>query len=532
MGRDFHDYLDEDKPAAESSIGSGTDKTLDSTIMKLTTANVNVLLWSTALPYICGFLLEGLAFIGDYNLVIYYPGFVGLFGMALAYPVEILMCKNITLGYGLATASAIQKALAKNKASLASSYLAHYIMLSLLWSILCTICLTPSTVPLLKFMDNHQGNERGMAYSRIVFSTQNFANIFSNSISQVLAVENRVALNFFRHLGSSFLFILFDYIIYFISSFYSSKIPELCQSSAIAYTLAHTVISVWILCVLFKRTAFDIPIKTSLDLKLKRFWPLKPKIIKTIIVGSLPPILFNSTIPATILVCNILVSRYYTSLETINASRLKFITYLRYNNLFMFINNGFNQAFITTCGFNLGLRNYGRVRQLIVASALWTLVLSAILGILMFIFYKSVAQLFYPILAYHQTELEWKDTQRQYEETYEAVALASLGPIWMGLFMTVSSIAQLEDKFLVFVLLQTSRIVVPIIFAISAGLLIQDNAKLLTALPIGDGIAGMCCLTFLFYYLQKYKHLSLIEQSRKENEALEAQIANLDALND
>lgn len=198
----------------------------------------------------------------------------------------------------------------------------------------------------------------------------------------------------------------------------------------------------------------------------------------------------------------------------------------------MFINNGFNQAFITTCGFNLGLRNYGRVRQLIVASALWTLVLSAILGILMFIFYKSVAQLFYPILAYHQAELEWKDTQRQYEETYEAVALASLGPIWMGLFMTVSSIAQLEDKFLVFVLLQTSRIVVPIIFAISAGLLIQDNAKLLTALPIGDGIAGMCCLTFLFYYLQKYKHLSLIEQSRKENEALEAQIANLDALND
>ncbi|ESU45037.1 Sodium-driven multidrug efflux pump [Giardia duodenalis] len=532
MGRNFYDDLEEDKPAAESSIGSGTDKTLDSTIMKLTTANVNILLWSTALPYICGFLLEGLAFIGDYSLVIYYPGFAGLYGMSLIYPVEIIVAKNITLGYGLATAGAIQKALAKNKASLASSYLAHYIMLSLLWSILCTICLTPAAIPLLKFIDNYQGNERGMAYSRIVLGTQNFVNIFTNSISQVLAVENRVALNLFRHLSSSFLFIFFDFIIYFISSFYSSKIPELCQSSAIAYTLAHAVVSIWILCVLFKKTAFDIQIKTSLDLKLKRFWPLNRKVIKTIMLGSLPPILFNSAVPATILVCNILVSRYYTSAETVNASRLKFMTYIRYNNLFMFINNGFNQAFITTCGFNLGLKNYGRVRQLIVASALWTLVLSAILGILMFIFYTNVAQLFYPILKYRQTESEWSATLRQYEETYESISFASLGPIWMGLFMTVSSIAQLEDKFLVFVLLQVSRIVVPIIFAISAGLLIQDNAKLLVSLPIGDGVAGMCCLTFLFYYLQKYKHLSLIEQSRKENEALEAQIANLDGLND
>lgn len=528
MDRDFYDDIDGDKPAAESSIGSGTDKTLDSTIMKLTTANVNILLWSTALPYICGFLLEGLAFIGDYNLVIYYPGFVGLYGMGLVYPVEILMTKNITLGYGLATASAIQKALAKNKTSLASSYLAHYIMLSLLWSILCTICLTPATIPLLKFMDNYRGTERGMTYARIVFGTHNFVNIFTNSISQILAVENRVALNFFRHLSTSFLFILFDYITYFTASFYFSG----GRSSAIAYTLAHAVVSVWIICVLFKKTAFDIPIKTSLDLKLKRFWPLKPKVIKTIILGGLPPILFNSAVPATILVCNIIVSRYYTSAETIDGSRLKFITYLRYNNLFMFINNGFNQAFITTCGFNLGLKNYGRVRQLIVACSLWTLVLSAILGVLMFIFYKNVAKLFYPTLKYRQTEMEWGITLRQYEDTYEAVSFASLGPIWMGLFMTVSSIAQLEDKFLVFVLLQASRIVVPIIFAVSAGLLIQDNAKLLIALPIGDGIAGMCCLTFLFYYLQKYKHLSLIEQSRKENEALEAQIANLDGLND
>lgn len=528
MDRDFYDDMDEDKPTAESSIGSGTDKTLDSTIMKLTTANVNILLWSTALPYICGFLLEGLAFIGDYNLVIYYAGFAGIFGMALVYPIEILMTKNITLGYGLATASAIQKALAKNKTSLASSYLAHYIMLSLLWSILCTICLTPATAPLLKFMDNYHGAERGLVYAHIVFAAHNFVNIFTNSISQILAVENRVALNFFRHLSTSFLFILFDYIVYFISSFYFSG----GRSSAIAYVLAHGIVSIWIVCVLFKKTAFDIPIKTSLDLKLKRFWPLKPKVIKTIMLGGLPPILFNSAVPATILVCNIIVSRYYTSLEAIDSSRLKFITYLRYNTLFMFINNGFNQAFITTCGFNLGLKNYGRVRQLIVACSLWTLVLSAILGVLMFIFYKNVANLFYPILKYRQTESEWRATLKQYEESYEAVAFASLGPIWMGLFMTVSSIAQLEDKFLVFVLLQASRIVVPVIFAVSAGLLIQDNAKLLISLPIGDGIAGMCCFTFLFYYLQKYKHLSLIEQTRKENEALEAQIANLDGLND
>jgi len=471
-------------------------------------------------------LFTSLAFFVD---AITSQGFLGTEGLsvqALWWPILSLAVEFPAGALAEAAADSVGHYLAKSKARTANACFCMYVMFSLLWAVLVTLCFTPSAGPLQTALDAGAGLSLGNSWAYLLWATYPLLYSMSLGVVPFLDAENRVFLSFCVQVLFSILFVSANTSLPSLGAAAGRSGPALSTYAALSLFLPHLVIAVWMLLVYGRVQVYDMPISGNCHFDKEGFWPPKLGLLRGILTDFGMNLLSRATTPLALIISNCMLSHMGSSSSVVFAARAALYYYARLSQICSSFPVGFDRGFRSILKCNLQLRLYSRVHTLITSHILWQVVVSAILCLLVF----ALSNLVFRPLVLH---LPGSESDALFADSaLFSFRIASVTPALLGLFLTSSALAHAEGKHLLFALLHLCRLLTTVTSLLLLGLISRGFDYLSLAFVFGDCAAILSGLCMTVYYVAKYRHLAKVEKANRERQDLEAQLARVEDMED
>lgn len=331
------------------------------------------LLFKLSLPATIGMMVQALYNLVDTIFVGRGVGTVGITGITLAFPVQMLVMA-IAQMVGIGGASIISRALGEKNIQKAEKTMGNILTLVILISASISILGLIFINPLLSLLGTNPAslNAAKDYLSIILFGTIFFS--FSMASNNIVRAEGNAKIAMYTMLISAGLNILLDPI--FIFGFNLG-----IKGAAIATVLSQATTAFYLIYYFFSG-------KSSIKLHFKNF-KLKTNIVtETLAVGSSAFVRQSAGSLLTILLNNILMTY---------GGVLYVAVYGLTNRLLMFVLMplfGVAQGFQPIAGFNYGAKNYNRVKEVTKASIITTTILSSIGFLILMLFPNQLLSVF------------------------------------------------------------------------------------------------------------------------------------------
>lgn len=509
--------MDDDKFDAQSDGSGGSVEALavDLSIQRLSTDNVNGLIWKTSTPPIIVNTLGALAGLAEYTLLFYYSGVDAVALHAVYQPLELMLNTYAPYAFATATSTFVSRALAQGHANVANIYLSHFFFVIFIWGILVPICFASSYKQLSSFLSVFRNSEDafGHVYYLWMFIGGPILTAFSTSIQPFLRVENRNCIYTMRGLIHTLLQLFFTFMLLYISSMRSTVgTSSTLYYLAIAYLAANLVISIWMVIVFLHKSCLMIPLKGCLRFSLRRLFPINIKIIWRILLFAIPQWFFLAQMQLIVVVMNLLYGYFYSDQEVLVYKRVGYSLYTRFYSLASLLANSLVQGFAQILGFNLAIKRFRRVKQSIILTLVYICVLPAIVSFTLLSISNYLTEGIQPR---YDNEPDWSNA---FLEAIKPITKwAFITPPLMGPYYIVSTTSQIEGKVLLTILIQLSRTVPALLSLIVMAFVIGDQADFTLAYPIGDFCGATLGVVLLVQYIIKYSMLAKMDVEQDNN---------------
>lgn len=530
---------DNGKITQEGSVRSATE----STIERLGTQPISSLLWGTSIPYLITNLLNAVAYFSDYNIAIFYTGLEGLRAQSILYGSDLLFVIVPCQAFAGVAVNMLSPALAANKVIMANVIFSHYVLASMFWAVLICSIMVPLGHQYLSGVDLTWGTEFG-SYYKIMFGIGVFLTPFSIGFGNFLAAENRCFLNIMRSLALSVLFVLFDQLYYFYFKMIYPEGTFILHASAWSFVTAHSLVAIWMIFIMFRKSVLDMPLKGVLKLNLGVFYKYpccykKPdpfvfnwKLFIGIVLGALGPYFGIARLGMLIINTSTSLGKYYTSEYKLQLSRASYLTYARFLDLYGSVTEAFIKGFSAVVSYNIATKRYGRASEIMMATALWSTVLTGALAAVSLVFQKQLISFLQPNMKNVLSKEDYLIFQSYLPSLQKFFQMAILSSIWMSPYYIVIVLSTIEKKIAISSILSTTRTVASMVMVSITSSLIQDDVDCSFILALGEGIVGALGIIFFVYYVLKYKYFAAVEEYRILTHSLDAQLGLIDNLED
>ncbi|KWX11936.1 DinF protein/ transporter [Giardia duodenalis assemblage B] len=525
------------KVVQEGSVRSATE----STIERLGTQPISSLLWGTSIPYLITNLLNAVAYFSDYNIAIFYTGLEGLRAQSILYGSDLLFVIVPCQAFAGVAVNMLSPALAANKVIMANVIFSHYVLVSMFWAVLICAIMVPLGHRFLSGVDLTWGTEFG-SYYKIMFGLGVFLTPFSIGFGNFLAAENRCFLNIMRSLALSILFVLFDQLYYFYFKMIYPEGTFILHASAWSFVTAHSLVAVWMIFIMFRKSILDMPLKGVLKLNLGVFYKypccykkLNPfvfnwKLFLGMLLGALGPYFGIARLGMLLINTNTSLGKYYTSEYKLQLSRASYLTYARFYDLYGSVTDAFIKGFSAVVSYNIATKRYGRASEIMMATALWSTVLTGALAAVSLVFQKQLISFLQPNMENVLSAEDYLIFQSYLPSLQKFFQMAVLSCIWMSPYYIVIILSTIEKKRAISILLSMTRTIASMVMVSITSSLIQDDVDCSFILALGEGIVGALGIIFFIYYILKYKYFAAVEEYRILTRSLDAQLGLIEDL--
>lgn len=521
----------------EGSVRSATE----STIERLGTQPISSLLWGTSIPYLITNLLNAIAYFSDYNIAIFYTGLEGLRAQSILYGSDLLFVIVPCQAFAGVAVNMLSPALAANKVTMANVIFSHYVLASMFWAVLICAIMVPLGHRYLSGVDLTWGTEFG-SYYKIMFGIGVFLTPFSIGFGNFLAAENRCFLNIMRSLALSVLFVLFDQLYYFYFKMIYPEGTFILHASAWSFVTAHSLVAIWMIFIMFRKSVLDMPLKGVLKLNLGVFYKypccykkqdpfvFNWRLFIGIVLGALGPYFGIARLGMLIINTSTSLGKYYTSEYKLQLSRASYLTYARFLDLYGSVTEAFIKGFSAVVSYNIATKRYGRASEIMMATALWSTVLTGALAAVSLVFQKKLILFLQPNMKNVLSTEDYLIFQSYLPSLEKFFQMAILSSIWMAPYYIVIILSTIEKKIAISSTLSTTRTVASMVMISITASLIQDDVDCSFILALGEGIVGALGIIFFAYYILKYKYFAAVEEYRILTRSLDAQLGLIESL--
>lgn len=510
--------MEDDKFDAQSDGSGGSVEALaiDLSIQRLSTDNINGLIWKTSIPPIIVNTLTALIGLGEYTLLFYYSGVNAVALHAVYQPLELMLNTYAPYAFAIATSTFVSRALSQGHANVANIYLSHFFFVIFIWGIIVPICFASPYKHLSSFLSVFKKSEDAFGYKYYLwmFIGGPIFTACSTSIQPFFKIENRTCIYTMRGLISALLQLFTTFLLLYISSMYNmAGTPGTFYYLAIAYLVTHLIIAVWMIVVFFHKSCLMIPLKGCLHFSLRRLFPINIKIIWRILLFAIPQWFFLAQIQLLIVIMNLLYGYFYTDQEVLVYKRVGYSIYARYYALASALTTSFVQGYAQIIGFNLAIKRFRRVKQSIILTLIYICVLPTVVSITLFAVSDYLTEGIQPRYA---TEPDWSNA---FLEAIKPVTKwAFVTPPLMGPYYIVSTTSQIEGKVLLSIIMQMSRTIPALLSLIVMAFVVGDQADFTMAYPIGDFCGATLGIVLLVQYMIKYSILAKMDVKQDDDE--------------
>lgn len=559
---DDEEYMSkfESAVAGETASDNGSQASgLDSVMAKMAQKPVNLLLWSTAVPYLIAFLIEALAGLMDYTIVMAFAGVHGLMVEAVYLPFELMVVRHALGAIATTAAHFCSRSLSESRVSQAVTIFTFYTVIGIVWSCVCPIIFASWVAPLTKLLDGYAMDYSAnfgptdLIYIYIALVAGPVGTLLGDAVGSFLAAENLVLLNVLRIILYNLVYVFFDFVCFYVfdsqvnvpAHQYDPAGPsrnlgavQSIISAALSKYLALLLVGFWISALVFspKRLAcLDLVVRGNLRANFRKFAPKNlakhGAYFGRIFLHAVPHWMNSAFIPFACFLANIYYGLQYTSTSTsdFTSARLAVLTYLRYYALFSCIHYAFIMGFKPIINFNLASRQYWRTKVLMTSSVLWMEVFTFVICIIGIILRAPFFRFLLLNLSMHASPADAALLEAVTPHAQQAVLLAAVSPIFLGPYYIILAIFEAEGKFLLVFLFSAARMVCFVVLGTFTAFTLNDGVQLLPAVCISDCCVGGLGIIYFIYFMYKYNHLANVEEGRKAKKSLDEQLAEVEA---
>ena len=336
--------------------------------------------------------------------------------ISLAMPVQRLI-SSVAIGCAIGINAVLSNALGrqddKNIRKIVESGMLISCVCSLAFIIFGLFCIRPI---ISAQTDNPVVIEYAVQYLRIIciFS---FSGFFEVTIERFLISSGRTSLTMISQIAGTVLNLIMDPVFIFTLNL------------GVSGAAISTVLSQFIAMIL----ALYLNEKYNSEIKINRSIP-KPcgNIIADICKVAIPAIVTNLTTSVMIFGLNAILYNYTSGMEI---SQNVFGVYSKLNSLSALPVMGIGNAVIPIIAFNLGQKDFGRVRETIIKSLKFSIVINIVLTVLFLIMPKLLLSIFMGAAGDTEARL-------MYAAGIPALRIISLSFIFSGITMTLCSVFQ------------------------------------------------------------------------------------------
>ena len=336
--------------------------------------------------------------------------------ISLAMPVQRLI-SSVAIGCAIGINAVLSNALGrqddKKIRKIVESGMLISCVCSLAFIIFGLFCIRPI---ISAQTDNPVVIEYAVQYLRIIciFS---FSGFFEVTIERFLISSGRTSLTMISQIAGTVLNLIMDPVFIFTLNL------------GVSGAAISTVLSQFIAMIL----AFYLNEKYNSEIKINKSIP-KPcgNIIADICKVAIPAIVTNLTTSVMIFGLNAILYNYTSGMEI---SQNVFGVYSKLNSLSALPVMGIGNAVIPIIAFNLGQKDFGRVRETIIKSLKFSIVINIVLTVLFLIMPK-------PLLSIFMGAAGDTEARLMYAAGIPALRIISLSFIFSGITMTLCSVFQ------------------------------------------------------------------------------------------
>ena len=106
------------------------------------------------------------------------------------------------------------------------------------------------------------------------------------------------------------------------------------------------------------------------------------------LLGALGPYFGIARLGMLLVNTNTSLGKYYTSEYKLQLSRASYLTYARFYDLYGSVTDAFIKGFSAVVSYNIATKRYGRASEIMMATALWSTVLTGALAAVSLVFQK------------------------------------------------------------------------------------------------------------------------------------------------
>lgn len=534
---DFDALANFDRQSEHSALSAsqGSASSLNSNIVKLGTQEVNALVWSSSITYLIGAIIEGVYYFMDMHLILYYAGVDGMNALACLRPLEVIFARAFPGSLMAVAGTNITLLMARSHVKTAMAYFNHSFLLCLVWCLLVTLVITPLAPLIYRAVEGNNGVEQGAVWFQLLVGLGSWFAILAQNSGYILDAESRVFASFMRQTVWGVVCITMECFLTQVIEASRNKCEaftgEECMTSltpmmvcGIGSIVGNAIIFAWMLVLFIKVPVLDLPIKGNMRFSRHGMWPLRPKVMLTLLKEMFAKYFSEISQPLAIVIAIAIVSSIYTNQGELRGLRASTAVYTVVYQLTGSVSKGFTRGFTSVVQYNIMNSFFGRVKRIIAVSVVWQLVLSIVVSILLFLLSDVI---FRGLVPGNLPEDIGNDPFR--DRGPLNLRLATITPGLMGGFDMAVALLSAEHKNLVVILLQAARILSMVITTLVTILLIGDGCKVVYAFVFGDIAPIIAGYGYLVYYNSKYSYLADVEQARKKQQELERQLEELEA---
>ena len=205
-------------------------------------------------------------------------------------------------------------------------------------------------------------------------------------------------------------------------------------------------------------------------------------------------------------------------------NRLANLVYLRSYSIFSAVPVAIALSFRAVSMHTLRSGLYLRTRRLFIIALLHTVIIPPILCLFGLFFADSLIAIITPNMGMLWGESTSEEMALLFPVLQKAFKAAALSPIITGPYYLILLIYELEDKWLLSLLLSLGRIIVCTTSILCYGFILGDSVDFLPSIFFGDVFTSIVGVLYVVYYCSKYTHLASIEQARAQLESLDEQL--------
>lgn len=521
--------------------------------------NITIAFWSVLIPHVLAFLFEGATGFLEYTGIMAFGQLDGAYAFSTYLPLLNVLLRSVGLGLAASAANVLAHSFFRGLSSPLQTIFNLFIYLILGWALL--------SGPLLGLLPRHISNglDGGLSSFRASHSTYLFligvtdllTSLFSIFASYFLIFENRIILNASRHIFLASFAATFQIIAYFYIQAFNNNQRYLYDiqaindpkdviyispltGTALGTLFSQFVVSIWIMFLFTDITIFGIQHAGVLRFKCCKRPRTKPmrnledgqqsrptQILKKLFLFFPQNYLTHSYVSCAILFINCTMNVAYDkeNHQKILHNRLANLVYLRSYSIFSAVPVAIALSFRAVSMHTLRSGLYLRTRRLFIIALLHTVIIPPILCLFGLFFADSLIAIITPNMGMLWGESTSEEMVLLLPVLQKAFKAAALSPIITGPYYLILLIYELEDKWLLSLLLSLGRIIVCTTSILCYGFLLGDSVDFLPSIFFGDVFASIVGVLYVVYYCSKYTHLASIEQARAQLESLDEQLS-------